>query len=146
MKIRVYIEIMINDEGEPLQSSGCGLVLVAERDDMVIKKELGYGLSNSTRTRSIIQALRLALCSIEPSFRRQEILLYIDDMYAYQLLNKVGNGYINEINEKFVKELRLVADTFKDMYVVVGGERDEYAIRASSIAKECADTQNNHEG
>lgn len=145
MKISAYVDSHIEAEGQPLQMAGCGIVLLAESGSETIKRCLGFGLSNSDRMRTLIQSLRLALCAINQPYRQCEVLLYNNDSESYKLLHQIGRKYSYEYNEPFVKELRLVADTFKDMYVVVGAESDAAAKEAAKIAHDCALSQKNYD-
>ncbi len=141
MRIDIYCVKEILNLGEPMQMAACAIRLVASDGSSRIERKMAFALGNSTPMRASIQMLRLVLASVQPSYRHCEVLIHNDEELTYNLLCKIAKRYQFDYDELFVKELRLVADTFKNLYVM-STDKSELA-EMYSMARECAATQKN---
>lgn len=141
MKIDIYCASVTLAPEEPTQMSGCGIKLVATEGEDKYVRMMSFGLGSSCKLRSIGMMLRLALVAVIPKYRSCQTVIHCEAEDAYRLLCKVGRRYQYDYDLDILKDLRLIADTFKDLYVIFSGEAPPADV--CSLAQQSAATQVN---
>lgn len=100
MKIDFYCVSVCQNDGEPTQLAGCGVVVVFTDDQNRTKRRIfRYALGNSTQRLADLQVIRLALASIRSPFRGADTCLYINSTYAARILEKSGKAFVESFFE-----------------------------------------------
>jgi|32_taG_2_1085360.scaffolds.fasta_scaffold07406_3 hypothetical protein len=89
MSFQIFCEIKVKNENQPTQLAGCGILLVYKDEELKESnaRTFKYGLGSNAAVSASLIAMRLALSSIKPAFRKQSVELFVSpDLFkAYQL-------------------------------------------------------------
>lgn len=145
MIIELYCAGACRDNGKPTQLAGGGVVLRAHDDKDVKERNFSYGFGNSTANLADVQAVRLALASIAPQYRRHKAILHIISNYVLSMLAKDGPGFKREPvkNSEEISDLRRRIGRYSDLEVIHAKADDPLIKRAKDLAKRGLDTQQN---
>lgn len=141
MNIAIYCIGAARDEGTLSQIGGCGVVLVAvDEYSRVQSREFSFGLANSNRVLSEIQACRLAFASIIPRFRSGNVTLFIEcpDVAEFLTSDVTLVGFKDQI-----LDLRKWRKYYKNLSVNVVTGSNQRLDRARELANLGLKSQNN---
>ena len=137
MKIDFYCVGVCQNDGEPTQLAGCGIVVVLTDDHNRTKfRTFKYALGNSTQKLADLQAVRLALASVRSSFRSGNAHLHIDSTYVARILEKSGKAFIESLSEykREAQEVRQWFGYYSRILVIVENQNDENMLQAKDLA------------
>ena len=79
MSFKLFCGVKVQNENEPTQLSGCGIMTVYTDDDTGESqaRTFKYGLSSNDKISAYLITFKLTLASIKPKFRSQKVGLYI---------------------------------------------------------------------
>lgn len=144
MKIDFYCVSICQNDGEPTQLAGCGIVVVFTDDHNRTKfRTFKYALGNSTQRLADLQVIRLALASVRSPFRSANACLHINSTYAARMLEKSGKAFVESFfeYEYEIKEVRQWFGYYGKMYFVVGDMSNENMLQAKYLADIALATQ-----
>lgn len=99
MIISMLYDVVVKDAGQPTQMAGCGIILSAQQDSQIKKRFLSFGLGCSDFELSNIQAIRLALASVLPPFRKNKTILYVMNNDVRNCMKGDKAKYTDELKE-----------------------------------------------
>lgn len=145
MKITIFCDVALENEGQITQMAGCGIILLAEEGTQSKKRTMSFGLGGSDRELANIQVVRLALMSVLPPFRKVPIFLHVTDRIAIDLLVKSGSSYAitsTKYNSQVV-DMRKWFDYYLNITPILDASNDLIMIEAGDLASTVSKTQKN---
>ena len=142
MKIDFYCVGVCQNDGEPTQLAGCGVVVVFTDDYNRIKlRAYKYALGNSTQNLADLQAVRLAFASVRSPYRSATTHLHTNSVYVARMLKRDGKAFA-EVPTEYQHEVQMVRQWFGyyDQIIVVAEnpqivtQTDENMLQAKDLA------------
>jgi len=113
MQLKIYAVGCCLNEGYVTQLAGCGILLVAvdeidgiyaDRSSKMIRK-YSYGLGDSGQDLADLQAVRLALASVGPDFRKYPTEIFVNNQIVHDIVGLRRLDPTGEDDEDVIKDL-----------------------------------------
>jgi hypothetical protein len=139
MQLKVYAVGCCLNEGYVTQLAGCGILLAAiDKIDGVYAncsskkiRRFSYGLGDSGQDLADLQAVRLALASIGPDFRKYPTEIFVNN----QIVFDVTAAKTPEVFNDKLHQLLLVQNVIKDLRKWIGFY-DDAAVKLSGFTSD----------
>lgn len=144
MKVDLYVVGVCQNNGQPTQIAGGGVVLVfTDKHGRASFRSYKYALGNSTQNLADLQVARLALASIRSSHRGTSAVLHIGSNYVERMLEREGKAFVSKPskNEKAVTEMRRWFLDYGDITVIIENPNDDNMLQAKDQADIALATQ-----
>lgn len=139
MKITMFCDVVVENNGQPTQMAGCGIILVGEEKNQTRKRFLSFGLGGSDIELANIQVVRLALASVLPPFRRNPVFLHFTERNALdQICQDKSENYPHQF-----AEMRRWYSYYNNISLILDTSDDENLVQANKLASIACKTQKN---
>jgi len=136
--IDVYCAVSAENVEEITQLTSCGILLIFQDSPHIRCRLMGYGLGASSLELANIQAMRLALASVNPAYRRSTVHIHVADESVLQLLASPEPS-------EAVSALLCWCEYYTDLGFIIESPNNENMMVCRSLARDICATQQTYD-